>query len=183
MFAACAGGMAFSNSSVCLVHGMSRPIGAIFHLAHGLSNALLLPEITSWSLRGAIARYAAVSRMVGAAASEADESAAMALPKFLAELNAKLGIGRLRDFIKISEAEFEKKLPTMAEAALASGSPQNNPVVPTAAEIIGCIERCGEQRACWVPDVERAPIGDVAAFGFQHFIEHETGGADRLCGA
>src|SRR4029079_1108671 len=54
MLAASLGGMAFANSSVCLVHGMSRPIGAIFHLAHGLSNALLLPAITRWSLRGAV---------------------------------------------------------------------------------------------------------------------------------
>jgi alcohol dehydrogenase class IV len=47
--AACQGGMAFSNSSVCLVHGMSRPIGAVFHVPHGLSNAVLLPtgEITT----------------------------------------------------------------------------------------------------------------------------------------
>ena len=47
--AACQGGTAFSNSSVCLVHGMSRPIGAVFHVPHGLSNAVLLPtgEITT----------------------------------------------------------------------------------------------------------------------------------------
>ncbi len=138
MSAACFGGMAFSNSSVCLVHGMSRPIGAIFHLAHGLSNALLLPEITKWSLPGAIARYAQVSKMLRAAEPDAsDETAAAALPDYLATLNAKLGIGRLRDFIKVDAAEFERKLPAMAEAALASGSPQNNPVVPTAEEIIG----------------------------------------------
>ncbi|CAM3621113.1 hypothetical protein BRIN106911_22060 [Brevibacillus invocatus] len=32
-------GMAFSNASVTLVHGMSRPIGALFHVPHGISNA------------------------------------------------------------------------------------------------------------------------------------------------
>ena len=50
MAAACQGGMAFSNSSVGLVHGMSRPIGAHFHVAHGLSNAVLLPDVTRFSL-------------------------------------------------------------------------------------------------------------------------------------
>lgn len=40
MFAASQAGMAFSNASVALVHGMSRPIGAHFHVAHGLSNAM-----------------------------------------------------------------------------------------------------------------------------------------------
>ena len=64
MLAACLGGMAFANSSVCLIHGMSRPIGALFHLTHGLSNAVLLPEITRYSLPGAVARYANVARWV-----------------------------------------------------------------------------------------------------------------------
>jgi alcohol dehydrogenase class IV len=42
MLGATLAGLAFSNSSVALVHGMSRPIGAHFHVAHGLSNAMLL---------------------------------------------------------------------------------------------------------------------------------------------
>ena len=67
MTAACQGGMAFSNSSVCLVHGMSRPIGAHFHVPHGLSNAVLLPDVTRFSLPGAPARYAAVARVMGMA--------------------------------------------------------------------------------------------------------------------
>ncbi|MBM3840204.1 MAG: iron-containing alcohol dehydrogenase [Verrucomicrobia bacterium] len=137
MLAACLGGMAFANSSVCLVHGMSRPIGAIFHLAHGLSNALLLPEITQWSLRGAVPRYAQVARWVGAAAdTTTDDEAAATLPEYLARLNGSLGIGRLRDFIKARQEAFDQKLPAMAEAALASGSPQNNPIMPSVAEII-----------------------------------------------
>jgi alcohol dehydrogenase class IV len=137
MLAACLGGMAFANSSVCLVHGMSRPIGAIFHLAHGLSNALLLPEITRWSLRGATPRYAQIARLIRAAEMNApDDVAAAALPDYLEQLNARLGIGRLRDFIHAGGDVFEQKLPAMADAALASGSPQNNPVVPSAAEII-----------------------------------------------
>src|SRR5262245_14826881 len=137
MLAACLGGMAFANSSVCLVHGMSRPIGAIFHLAHGLSNALLLPEITRWSFRGAVPRYAQIARLIGVVGSDStDDVAAAALPEYLENLNARLGIGRLRDFIKVDREVFEQKLPAMAEAALASGSPQNNPIVPSAAEII-----------------------------------------------
>ena len=52
MLGATLAGAAFSNSSVALVHGMSRPIGAHFHLAHGLSNALLLPTVTRFSVIG-----------------------------------------------------------------------------------------------------------------------------------
>lgn len=62
MLAATLGGMAFTNSSVGLVHGMSRPIGAVFHVPHGLSNAVLLPTVTRFSLSGAAERYATVAK-------------------------------------------------------------------------------------------------------------------------
>src|ERR1700689_4402024 len=67
MLGATEAGMAFSNSSVALVHGMSRPIGAHFHVPHGLSNAMLLPAITRFSIHGAEARYAQAARRPGLA--------------------------------------------------------------------------------------------------------------------
>ena len=139
--AACQGGMAFSNSSVCLVHGMSRPLGAIYHVPHGLSNAVLLPAVTQFSLLGAPQRYAAISRLMGLAADKdngdnGDGEAAHKLVAGLEALNAALEIPALRDCVKVSRAEFETSLGKMAQDALASGSPQNNPVVPTADEIV-----------------------------------------------
>ena len=53
MLAATQGGIAFANASVTLIHGMSRPVGALFHVPHGLSNAMLLPEVTAWPVDGA----------------------------------------------------------------------------------------------------------------------------------
>ena len=121
---------------------MSRPVGAHFHVAHGWSNAVLLPEVTRYSIPGAVRRYATVARTVGAATvKDSDESAARALVVYLEQLNRDLDVGRLRDAAKVDEATFEFKLPVMAQAALASGSPQNNPVVPTAEEIIGLYRR------------------------------------------
>ena len=133
--AACQGGMAFSSSGLCLVHGMSRPIGAIFHLAHGLSNAVLLATVTRFSLPGAPVRYAAISRMMGF--GENSE----ALMEGLENLNAQLGIPKLRDVVKVERSQFESHLRKMADDALASGSPQNNPVVPTAEEIVELYQR------------------------------------------
>ena len=57
MLAATQAGVAFSNSSVALVHGMSRPIGARFHVPHGMSNAMLLPAVTEFSVPAAVERY------------------------------------------------------------------------------------------------------------------------------
>ncbi|MCS6883762.1 MAG: iron-containing alcohol dehydrogenase, partial [Chloroflexaceae bacterium] len=65
MLGATQAGIAFSNSSVALVHGMSRPIGAYFHIAHGVSNAALLAVVTEFSLVGDPKRYADVARAMG----------------------------------------------------------------------------------------------------------------------
>lgn len=142
MVAACQGGMAFSNSSVALVHGMSRPIGAHFHVPHGLSNAVLLPEVTRFSIPGAETRYATAARVMNlAAAGDSDTDACQALLRFLDEQNRRLEVGRLRDAVKVDRSVFETKLDAMADAALASGSPQNNPRVPSKADIIELYQR------------------------------------------
>lgn len=142
MLAAMEGGMAFANSSVCLVHGMSRPLGALFHLPHGISNAMLLPAVTRFSLRGAMARYAVISRtMSWAGPDDRDEAAANALVVALEQLNQRLQIPRLRDDPRLVERKFFELLEKMAADALASGSPQNNPVVPTSAEIVELYRR------------------------------------------
>jgi alcohol dehydrogenase class IV len=135
--AACQGGMAFTNSSVCLVHGMSRPLGVQFHLPHGLSNAVLLPAVTRFSVAGTVDRYATIARTMGfARAGDSDEAACDALIQGLETLNTQVAIPRLRDCRGIDRTSFENALDKMANDALASGSPQNNPVVPTADEIV-----------------------------------------------
>ncbi|HWX48716.1 MAG TPA: iron-containing alcohol dehydrogenase [Roseomonas sp.] len=129
-------GLAFSNSSVALVHGMSRPIGAHFHVPHGLSNAMLLPAVTGFGLQAGRTRYAEAARIMGLAGADTpDAEAADRLLVELRALNAELGVPSPRQF-GIGQAEWEAALPTMAKQALASGSPANNPRVPEAAEII-----------------------------------------------
>ncbi|MGO8705828.1 MAG: iron-containing alcohol dehydrogenase [Candidatus Brocadiia bacterium] len=136
MLGATMGGMAFSNSSVALVHGMSRPLGALFHLHHGLSNAVLIPAVMAYNAPACGERFADIARamgldVAGLGAPEAAQRAVAALVK----LNADLQVPRLRD-CNIPRDALEKALPKMAADALASGSPANNPRVPTAEEII-----------------------------------------------
>ena len=136
MIGATQAGLAFSNSSVALVHGMSRPIGAHFHVPHGLSNAMLLPAITRFSIHGAEARYARAARQSGFA-TEADNDgvATTKLVTGLERLNQDLSVPTPAGF-GISEADWNGKMELMAEQALASGSPNNNPRVPSASEIV-----------------------------------------------
>jgi alcohol dehydrogenase class IV len=126
--------MAFSNASVALVHGMSRPIGAHFHVAHGLSNAMLLPAVTAFSVNAAPARYADVARvMKWASASDSNETACAKLVEGLKQLNADLQVPAPST---LNHAKDEKMFELMASQAIASGSPQNNPRVPSADEIV-----------------------------------------------
>ncbi len=135
MEAASLGGMAFANSSVCLVHGMSRPLGAVFHLPHGLSNSVLLPVVTRFSVSAAPERYAMLARKLGWAGAETDTpTACETLVDGLQELNDTVEIPGLRD-CGISKEALTGALDKMAADALASGSPQNNPRVPTEEEI------------------------------------------------
>jgi alcohol dehydrogenase class IV len=116
---------------------MSRPIGAHFHVPHGLSNAMLLPAVTRYSLPGAPARYAAAARMIGFAPAEATEAEAGAhLVDGLVAWNRDLGVPTPRGY-GITEADWFARVPLMAEQALASGSPANNPRVPDTAAIVG----------------------------------------------
>ena len=135
MLAASQAGMAFSNASVALVHGMSRPIGAHFHVAHGLSNAMLLPAVTAFSTDAAPERYATCARVMNwAGTNDSDALACDKLVAALKELNADLKVPRPGDLGLHATPE---QLAVMADQALASGSPQNNPRVPTRDEIIG----------------------------------------------
>ena len=135
MAGALQGGIAFSNSSVALVHGMSRPIGAHFHVPHGLSNAMLLPAVTAWSAPSATRRYAECARAMGVArAEEGDQSAVVRLVEELAALNRDLEVPTPASH-GIDGDRWHSLIPLMCEQALASGSPANNPRVPTVNEM------------------------------------------------
>jgi alcohol dehydrogenase class IV len=135
MLAATQGGIAFANASVTLIHGMSRPIGALFHVPHGLSNAMLLPEVTAWSVDHAPARYAHCARYMGIASeSESDQSCCTQLVTALRALTADLRVPGPQQF-GIAHSDWFGSLELMAIQALDSGSPANNPRVPVARDI------------------------------------------------
>jgi len=129
-------GIAFSNASVALVHGMSRPIGALFHIAHGVSNAALLGIVMEFSLMGAPDRYADIARALGESTEGLNPLEA-----------AKRGADRVNNMIEmleipnltqmgVNKEKLDPVVSKMADDALASGSPANNPRKATREEII-----------------------------------------------
>ncbi|MFB5664199.1 iron-containing alcohol dehydrogenase [Alteribacillus sp. HJP-4] len=130
------GGMAFSNSSVCLVHGMSRPIGALFHVPHGISNAMLLPVVLEFTKESCEDRLAEMARFIYPEKMDwQDPEAAVYLVDEVLRLCRQLDIPNMKAW-GVAEEEFFYSLPKMAEDAVESGSPGNNPRVPEKEEII-----------------------------------------------
>lgn len=128
-------GIAFSNASVTLIHGMSRPIGALFHVPHGISNAMLLNVFLDFSKEAILTDLAEIARFVYPGAQNKDDQAAAEM--FITAVNeicATLEIPDLQGY-GIDEQEFLAVLDKMATDALASGSPQNNKKVPSHDEI------------------------------------------------
>ena len=123
--AALEAGIAFNNASVTIVHGMSRPIGALFHVPHGLSNAMLLRECLSFVVDGAYDRFAQLALEIGAAdAGDSKEAAGKKFLIALEELCQELEIPTLEEY-GVDKDEFGKLIDKMAHDAMESGSPQN----------------------------------------------------------
>ena len=136
MLGALQAGIAFSNASVALVHGMSRPIGAYFHVAHGASNAALLGVVTEFSLIGNPIRYAHIAKAMGEKiAGLADLEAAQLAAKAIKRLIKDVKIPSLKE-LGVNKEKLDELAPQMAEDAIASGSPGNNPRQATKEEII-----------------------------------------------
>ncbi|MFJ7735699.1 iron-containing alcohol dehydrogenase [Lysinibacillus sp. NPDC097287] len=129
-------GLSFSNASVALVHGMSRPIGALFHVPHGISNAMLLPAVLEYSKDACVDGLADLGKFFnkeGEALTQ-DELADLAISS-IKEMCKKMDIGNLQQW-GIEEDAFYAAIPKMAVDAIASGSPGNNPKVPTHEELM-----------------------------------------------
>lgn len=123
--AALEAGIAFNNSSVTLIHGMSRPIGALFHVAHGLSNAMLIKDCLSFALEGAYDRFADLGRAIGVATDElSDEEASKKFLDAIISLTEELETPTLEEY-GIDKEVFFNGIEKMAFDAMASGSPQN----------------------------------------------------------
>lgn len=123
--AALEAGICINNSSVTIVHGMSRPIGALFHVPHGLSNAMLLPKCIGFALDGTYERFADLA--VAAGVAETGDDPRAAAEKFLTaidELCAVCEVPTLKEY-GVKQEDFEPVIAKMASDAVASGSPAN----------------------------------------------------------
>lgn len=87
------GGVCIATSSTTAVHALAYPLGGKYRMAHGLSNAILLPSVMAFNQVGNEVRFAAMARAMGLAVDGlADAAAADAFVQALRQLNTDLNI-------------------------------------------------------------------------------------------
>lgn len=139
--AALEAGICINNSSVTIVHGMSRPIGALFHVPHGMSNAMLLKECLSFAVSGTYEKFANLGRETGVASdSDSDETAAEKFIDSLQNICDVCEIPTLEQY-GIDRDEYYSKISKMATDAVASGSPANTAKEVTVDDCIGIYKK------------------------------------------
>ena len=124
-FAAYEAGVAINGAPTTIIHGMSRPIGACFHVPHGISNAMLAVECLRAVLEGCYEKFAELAVTIGATEKACDPK--VGAEKFLEALEAltkELKVPTLREY-GIDLQEFAAMEEKMAGDSVASGSPAN----------------------------------------------------------
>ncbi len=108
------GGLCLGPVNTAAVHALSYPLGGEFHIAHGISNALLLPHVLAFNLPAALPRYAAIAEGLGAEAGGADEVVARRGLELVEQLSADCGVPlRLADHGVSADA-----IPRLADGAM-----------------------------------------------------------------
>jgi alcohol dehydrogenase class IV len=117
-------GIAFNNSSVALVHAMSRPLGAYYGIPHGEANAMLLPAVMEYNKKVSAARFKDMAETIGLeTAGKSPDAIAETFVSYLTELFSSLPLkGKLRDF-GVLEADISQ----MAKDAHENASAKVNP--------------------------------------------------------
>jgi len=112
--ASCQAGLAFTKASVGYVHAISHQIGAIYHLPHGLVNAVILPHVLDFYLDTAAEPMAALAHACGLGAPGDDaRTKALAFIAEIRRLNALMDIPPNLDQVEV------KDIPELARRALA----------------------------------------------------------------
>lgn len=118
-------GQAFANAPVAGVHALAYPLGGIFHISHGLSNALMLPHVLRFNLDSATTLYGELADvLIPNQSGQSAQHKAASLISYIEVFCQGIGLNqRLRDF-----AITHSDLPTLAKAAMEQTRLlQNNP--------------------------------------------------------
>ncbi len=138
--AALEAGIAFNNASVTIVHGMSRPMGALFHVPHGLSNAMLLKECMAFVVDGAYDRFGKIARYLSFTNIADDKMASEIFLDHLNTLLEHLHVPSMSEY-GIDKNTYFENIEKMAKDAYISGSPSNTIKKVTVEDMMALYEK------------------------------------------
>lgn len=119
-------GIAFGNSGVAAVHALAYPLGARFHVSHGMSNGLLLPHVMKCNCPAEPRKYAVVAQVLGERTDgltehEAAEAGIAAVKRLIQDIGLPY---RLRD-LNVPEGALEgMAVATMDVTRLLANNPR-----------------------------------------------------------
>ncbi len=126
-------GQAFANAPVAAVHALAYPIGGIFHVPHGLSNALVLPHVLRYNASAASHLYAELAEVMVPGVSGNDQAKTEALIAWLDGIAASTGIPRTLREVGVAEADLARMA---SDAMLQTRLLGNNPRPVTEADAL-----------------------------------------------
>lgn len=124
--AQCLAGMAFSNALLGISHSMAHKIGGVFHIAHGLANAILLPYVVDFNKKSCGSRYATIARTLKLAGNTDDELID-SLTDMIRDLNKAMNIPLSFKENGMTKEEFDANVDFIAENALKDACTGSNP--------------------------------------------------------
>lgn len=142
--AATMAGIAFDNSSLGIVHGLSHSIGGIFRVAHGRLNGILLPHVIAFNagelsfmpaeLTPTARRYAALASALGLTASN-QRNLVLALSEWVKKIRQNLEMPASITQAGVDRSEYLSRIPEIAETAVGDYCTAGNPVSVTSQEL------------------------------------------------
>lgn len=135
-YAQCLAGMAFSNTSLGIVHSMAHKTGAAFstgHIPHGCANAIYLPYVIQFNAKACKERYVDIAKFMGLTGT--DDELVDKLCDMIRDMNKALNIPLTLEEFGVKEDEFKEKIAKIAELAVGDACTLTNPRKITPAEM------------------------------------------------
>jgi alcohol dehydrogenase class IV len=140
LLASCMAGMAFNNSGLGITHSIAHSLGGLFHVPHGLANAVMLPYVIRFNSFDVGVKYRDIAEMLSLAAASV-ETGTVSLIEAVRGMNASLGIPDRIRALKVDEKAFREHLDSMAAHALEDICTGGNPRRPSRDDIRMILEQ------------------------------------------
>jgi alcohol dehydrogenase class IV len=140
LLGSCMAGMAFNNSGLGITHSIAHSLGGIFHVPHGLANAVVLPHVIRYNSFDVGIRYQEIAQRLSLPASTVEEGTA-SLIQAVFDMNEAMGIPNRIGSLKIEEDVFKRHLDVIARNVLEDICTTGNPRRPSHGDIVELLKK------------------------------------------